>query len=214
MISHGQSSVSYQSLFNVPSVLIVPLLQGLGGGEIVLRAATMVLAVDTPNTTRWSFNLALILVSQDISGLRELFARFEPRNSFVAALVCWIIYVFYLARFLREPPHATPPPATQTDLEDTRDNGGPDTENPEPAADSGHSLLFGTLSIATVDPFKLVFRRGSPTLFWIGAVVFIMPMAEYFFSLFATLSFLGYHIPHEGDVSFLYLQGTWLVPAL
>lgn len=169
--------------------------QGLGGGEIVLSAANIVLAVDASKTSWRSSSLAVILVAQTLPIWFATVTGFEPGKSLLIAQACWIIYLSYLALFIREAPHPTDTPITPSA---DRMESDSEAENLEPRV---RSQTHQSLSKATVEPIKLFFREGNSSLVWIGVVTFVVPMAEHFCWRYGITSSVAYHLPFGYNVS-------------
>ncbi|KAJ3481697.1 hypothetical protein NLI96_g7487 [Meripilus lineatus] len=188
----------FQSFRNIPCVLLMVLSQGLGGGEIVLSAANIVLAVDASKTSWRSSSLAVILVAQTLPIWFATVTGFEPGKSLLIAQACWIIYLSYLALFIREAPHPTDTPITPSA---DRMESDSEAENLEPRV---RSQTHQSLSKATVEPIKLFFREGNSSLVWIGVVTFVVPMAEHFCWRYGITSSVAYHLPFGYNIIFLF----------
>ncbi|KAJ3481699.1 hypothetical protein NLI96_g7485 [Meripilus lineatus] len=183
----GVFALSIKSLHRIPSVMIMSLLQGLGGGGIVLNAAAFVLAADTSPTSWRSFDFAIILVVCEVFLFLPAKIVTTALTSLLVAQACWIIYLSYLALFLREVPRPT-----VISIGRSEDAGENDSHS-ETSETRAVSWTVPSMWKAAAEPAKLFFFDGTQTLVWIGVVVFAMPMAEHLFWHYADRSSSKYN---------------------
>lgn len=150
--------------------MIILLLQGLGGGGVILTAAVLILIADTSPRSWRSFNFALFLVAHTVSLLYSTMKSLTALKSLHVAQACWVIYLAYLALFLRQDPRPTVIHVAQSG------NAREDDALSETSETRPVSWTLQSIREAAEEPAKLFF--GTQTLAWIGVVVFAMSLAE------------------------------------
>lgn len=166
-------AASYTTYQSTPILLFIAVIQGLGGGPIVFKAAHLALMSDSSPATTRSLHFSLAHVAATVAGIISPFLGIRLLVAenlwalFLLSQACWIFYLVYLTFILRE---VQVGPAS------------PSSEN---------SFAPRSLYKATIDPLTLFFGKLRHALLWAGEVVLIVPMAEHFISLYIMRFFLN-----------------------
>lgn len=186
-------------------MLGVAVLQGLGGGPIVLKAAHLALMSDSsPETTR-SLHFSLALVASSATSMIAPFSGIHLLAAekfwvlFLVSQICWVVYLGFLTFVLRE---------------DRVDSASTSCQN---------IYAVGSLKV-TVNPLKLFFGEQRHGLLWAGAALWTVPMSGDFISLYVMRFFFNtspghvqvsaastvHHLPQvELDSQGIYLVSAW-----
>ncbi|KAJ3486969.1 hypothetical protein NLI96_g3849 [Meripilus lineatus] len=151
---------SYTAYQTTPALLVIAVIQGLGGGPIVFRAAHLALMSDSSSATTRSLHFFLARVTATAgsviaaSGAIPLLITENISALLLVSQGCWIFYLVYLTFILRE------------------------AQVSSASASSESGFTPRSLYKATIDPLILFFGKLRHGLLWAGGVVLILPMAE------------------------------------